>query len=157
MENTFDYIGHYLEGYAQVYKRRKLIKPQERGLRKPKTEEELWGLIDLDNNIIIPLEYEHVGRCVEGICTITKNKKWGFFDVEKGKIVIEPAYEWANNFENGIAPVKKNGFYAYINRKGELVTPFQYTDACNVGEVARISRGGRQGELDPTTFEETWY
>lgn len=53
---------------------------------------------------------------------------FGFMD-SFGKIVIESQYEGAGQFKHGLAPVKKNGLWGYINKKSEVVIPFQFRDA----------------------------
>ena len=40
--------------------------------------------------------------------------------------VIAPQYEAAGQFSDGLAPVKQNGKWGYINTDGETVIPFQY-------------------------------
>lgn len=43
--------------------------------------------------------------------------KWGFAD-NTAKMVIEPKYESAKSFCNGLAPVKEKGKWSYINTEG---------------------------------------
>jgi len=57
-----------------------------------------------------------------------KNKKWGFVN-QKGEWVIQPAYDKAKTFVNGLAPVSKGKIWGYINEKGEEVISFDYRDA----------------------------
>ena len=62
---------------------------------------------------------------------VKKNGKWGYID-NKGKIVIEPAYEDADSFSIGYAPFCENGKWGCIDKKGvvlikpqfELLKPF---------------------------------
>ncbi len=53
---------------------------------------------------------------------------FGFMDT-LGNIVLEHQFEGARQFNHGLAPVKKNGLWGYINRKGEVVIPFRFKDA----------------------------
>ncbi len=53
---------------------------------------------------------------------------FGFMDTS-GKIVIPQAYEEADRFSHGLAPVKRNGLWGYINTKGEVIIPFQFKSA----------------------------
>ena len=63
---------------------------------------------------------------------VRQNPKWGYID-QAGNVVIEPAYSIAYGFQDGLAPVEKDGFrkngvrqegkWGYINRTGEVVTP----------------------------------
>ena len=40
--------------------------------------------------------------------------------------VIAPQYEAAGLFDDGLAPVKQNGKWGYIDKTGKTVIPFQY-------------------------------
>lgn len=46
-----------------------------------------------------------------------------------GKVVILQEYEGADRFSHGLAPVKKNGLWGYIDTKGIVVIPFQFQSA----------------------------
>jgi len=58
--------------------------------------------------------------CVEG--------KWGFVD-KNGKFIIEPQYEAADSFSQGLAPVCIGMEWGYINEKNELVITAEYSEA----------------------------
>ncbi|HEB30417.1 MAG TPA: WG repeat-containing protein [Spirochaetes bacterium] len=45
-----------------------------------------------------------------------------------GKTIIPFIYENADSFFKGLCPVKKDGKYGCINKKGETVIPFLYDD-----------------------------
>lgn len=72
---------------------------------------------------------------------ISKNNKWGFINT-KGEIVIEPTYEFENDFSNEFALVANEEFVGYINKKGETVIDFIYDDGSNFVEgVASVIKG----------------
>ncbi|MGZ5243383.1 MAG: WG repeat-containing protein [Bacteroidia bacterium] len=48
-----------------------------------------------------------------------------------GKLLNPYRYEWARDFSNGLAAVKLNGQYGYINRTGEMVIDAIYDNALN--------------------------
>lgn len=50
----------------------------------------------------------------------------GFFNVNTGKIVIEPKYRKAWNFSNGLAGVQKNGYVGFLDPKGNVVIDFKF-------------------------------
>lgn len=50
------------------------------------------------------------------------------------KEVIAPQYDDARYFSEGLAPVKKNGKWGYINEAGEVVIDFQYDGAHSFSE-----------------------
>ena len=45
---------------------------------------------------------------------------------KSGNIVINGQYESAGYFSNGLAKVKKNGKWGYIDERGTVVIDFQY-------------------------------
>lgn len=45
---------------------------------------------------------------------------WGYID-HSGKLVIKPAYQFADYFSEGLAGVVINGYYGFINHAGQLV------------------------------------
>lgn len=57
-----------------------------------------------------------------------KNKKIGYVN-SKGEWVIEPKFDKAKAFSNGMAPVANGKTWGFINEKGETVIDFQYRDA----------------------------
>ena len=54
-----------------------------------------------------------------------KNKR-GFLDVYTGKIVIPALYDRAWIFSEGLGAVVKEGKLGFINKKGDVVIPFQF-------------------------------
>ena len=54
-----------------------------------------------------------------------KGDKWGFCTVDK-RIVIDYIYDGADVFSDGMARVRINHKYGFINKKGELVIPCIY-------------------------------
>lgn len=72
-----------------------------------------------------------------------KNRKWGYIN-KKGIVAIEPAYDTAYNFSNGVALVKKKRNPFYINKKGNkrniygasMTTPLKF-----VNGFAKIKTG----------------
>ena len=65
--------------------------------------------------------------------------------------VIAPQYEDAQLFNEGLAAVKKDGKWGYINESGEVVIPFQYDVAGQFSEGHAIV-----GRLLPKE-EDDWY
>lgn len=56
------------------------------------------------------------------------NNLWGFVD-QKGNVKIEPQYEGAKSFSNGLAAVCKDGKWGFINENNNMVIANQYIDA----------------------------
>ena len=78
------------------------------------------------------------------------NKKglWGYVN-EKGKYVIKPLYQSAEQFSSGIACVKINDSYGFINTTGQFViTPsFEFAESFN-GSYAKCKKDGKYGYID---------
>ena len=94
------------------------------------------GYIDKDGQLIIPFEFDAIetgeggdildfNDFSEGLAAVSKNDKYGFIDT-KGKVVIEPKYEWASSFSDGLAIVSVEGLYGAIDTQGKTVIPFEY-------------------------------
>lgn len=67
--------------------------------------------------------------------------KWGFIN-KKGKVVIEPQFENAKSFANGLAAVCKEDLWGFINKKGDVVIDYQFCDAeyFTKGGICLVSR-----------------
>ncbi|WP_201624539.1 WG repeat-containing protein [Psychrobacter immobilis] len=94
------------------------------------------GYIDKEGQLIIPFEFDAIvagegGESLEfndfseGLAAVSKNDKYGFIDT-KGKVIIEPNYEWASSFSDGLAIVSAEGLYGAIDKQGKTVIPFEY-------------------------------
>src|SRR5687768_7638997 len=56
---------------------------------------------------------------------ITINGKKGFINT-LGEVVIQPRFQDANDFSEGLCAVRENGLYGFINTQGELSIPAIY-------------------------------
>ena len=71
--------------------------------------------------------------------------KWGFID-EKSKVVIEPKYDWVEQYSEGLALVGKNEMAGYINKRGKENVAIKYTDGATfTGGHAWIELDGKYG------------
>ena len=52
---------------------------------------------------------------------------WGFTSSD-GHMVIEPIYEKAFSFSDGLAAVKFNGKWGFIDKNGKIIVPFEYDE-----------------------------
>ena len=87
--------------------------------------------------------------------------KWGYIDTN-GEWVIEPKYDYAYTFYNGVAEVERNVGenyqYALINEKGEFLVKFgtyDYMDGFYDEGVkyCKVEKGDRQAIIDTTGKE----
>lgn len=89
-----------------------------------------YGAVDSKGNIIIPISYNVLGSYSDGLLFFSKNQGVGYINV-KNEIVIQPKYQYAGNFKNGLAAVKQktDTAYGYINKKEDWVIPATFTTA----------------------------
>lgn len=78
----------------------------------------------------------------------TIHDKYGFID-EKGTILVNPVYDFAWNFKEGIAPVKRNGKYGFVSEAGVEVVPpsFEYAGFFSDG-LCVVKLNGKYGFAD---------
>lgn len=76
------------------------------------------------------------------IFRIKKTDKWGWCD-KQGKIIIAPRFDDSNAFGTyGLAPVKINGKWGYINRKGDWEIKRQFSEAFPFFDKLALVRTG---------------
>jgi len=107
-----------------------------------------YGLVDGKGKLILPPIYDRIlldspekpliGVVIENNC--------GFADTT-GNIVIPLEYEYDPDayylcFRNGLALVKKNGLYGFIDESGKIAIPLIYSDASSFDEhgFARVKK-----------------
>ncbi len=88
--------------------------------------EDKHGFLDQYGKVAIDLIWDDsYGSFYEGLCAVKKHLLWGYINKE-GRVVIEPRYEFAEQFKlikNDVflARVKENGKYGYIDKNGKFV------------------------------------
>lgn len=84
------------------------------------------GLIDTMGRIIVEPLFDHI-ECKDSVLIVTREGKFGILSVY-GKEIAPPIYE-SFDFENtyqDLILVKKNGLYGMIDKKNNLLIPFEY-------------------------------
>lgn len=145
------------------------------------------GYIDETGKLIVNPQYEEGNRFSEGLARVCvgecdfdhragyrltkdfvrekldRNFKYGFID-ESGKLVINPMFEDAHDFREGMAAVcvgrgcydfggreKDEHKWGYVDKKGALVIPPQFDLVNQFHEgLAAVSVGGKWGFIDKT-------
>lgn len=64
---------------------------------------ELWGIVDTDDNIVIPCQYEEILEWNKSRYRIKENGKWGVIDVDDKSIVLPPKYDSIGELKDGTA------------------------------------------------------
>jgi hypothetical protein len=77
----------------------------------------------------------------EELIPVRKNSKWGFININ-GKIAIEPHFDYALTFSEGLAGVQIMNKWGYIDSTGQIIIQPQFDDIPgNFKEgIARISK-----------------
>ena len=82
--------------------------------------------------------------------TINENGKWGYID-QTGKVVIEPQFDEAADYSEGLARVKVGVFYGFIDYSGKFVIEPQFTWVKSFSEgLAAEHSGEKWGFIDKT-------
>lgn len=113
-------------------------------------------LVVLCGLAVLATGWMQTGRCEEAadvdrstvmLFPIVREGKWGYMD-EKGKVVIEPKYDLAFDFSEGLACVAVGPLRGYIDRTGKEVIKPQF------GWCSRFSEGYALACIRPKLFGE---
>ena len=98
-----------------------------------------WGMIDMENHILIPLKYSDLHICKESpLYLVEYGSLWGIINVFE-EIVIPLKYEslsWPDKY--GWIVAKREGKYGCITMKEEIMMPFIYDDIMLYGAETLI-------------------
>lgn len=88
-------------------------------------EDESWGIMDNDGNILTEPIYDYYLGFYEGLSVMNKNGLYGYVNTE-GVEVTEFIYETALSFSQGLGVVKVDNKWGAIGKEGETVIEFEY-------------------------------
>ena len=71
------------------------------------------------------------------MAAVSIDGKWGFIDAT-GKRIIEPQYDDARSFSNGVAAVKSGNKWGFINESGEMVIKPTFSDAKDFNDSGKV-------------------
>jgi len=110
------------------------------------------GLIDKQNNIIAPIIYDIIyGRIHKNIVIVKLDGKYGLIDNKTGKEVFPIKYDNIHSFRGGLAVVRLNNKFGFVDKDGNLVVPIIYSWAYDFREgLARVRYDGKWGFVDTT-------
>lgn len=127
-----------------VYEDYKLIKVSVQNNRDDSEQYgALYGILDYDGNIVIPVENTNIWGISEGIVAVQKSSGHsGYYDIS-GKELTDFNYGMISLFSDGLAFAENcvNGAYEVINKNGEVV--FNTSGFANgfYGGIAQIEAG----------------
>lgn len=103
-----------------------------------------WKLIDKENKQIGNMTFSAVKPFRNGLAVVRTNK-WGAID-KQGNWVIEPKFDYLDDFMEGRARARQNALWGAINEKGEwvikpeLTSLFDFSDG--IAQVKKITNWG---------------
>lgn len=108
-------------------------------------------LFDKKGRVIGTFKFFPFGSYAEGLITVQVAKNaFGFLD-KTGKLVVEPQFERADNFSEGLCPVRINEKWGYIDKTGRIVIEPKYDWARKFSEgLGRVTIGAKTGFIDKT-------
>jgi hypothetical protein len=121
----------------------------------------LWGYVSRDGKVAIAPRFAYAEDFKEGLARVLvangNLRTAGYID-KTGKLIIGAQFQQLDDearlngsFSEGLAVVKANGKYGYINKAGVTVIAPQYDRVGAFREgLAWVSRGGKYGYIDKT-------
>ena len=97
-----------------------------------------YHFINTKNKTLCSFNHDGGGDCCiesnyfsNGRYIFKSNGKYGYIN-KRGKVVIDPIYDKATRFKEGIALVSKDGLSGFINNKGKIIIPIEYELLSNI-------------------------
>lgn len=104
-------------------------------------------LIDRDGNHLRGLQCDSTGTFGEGLANV-RIGDWGYVDPQ-GTVRIEPEFDWAGPFQEGLAVMIDEGKHGFINSRGNVVVSPAFDDASGFSEgFAKVKVGDSFGFID---------
>jgi len=83
-----------------------------------------------------------------GMMLARRGKLFGYLD-DEGRLAIEPRFEGAYDFKDGMARIWQQGKYGYVDKRGTLAVPAVYDSAADFSEgLAGVRSGAKYGFVD---------
>lgn len=111
------------------------------------------GYVDTRGTVVVPAQFEFGGWFYEHLAVVGVNinekVKYGFIN-QAGQFVIDPEFDTAHNFSEGMAGVRLGNGSGYIDRKGVVVIPPRFAEVTGfyrgLARVRMFDERGRRGK-----------
>lgn len=126
--------------------------PTKYEFRTVKKDDKHWAVINRNYELVLPAFYEGISPGYDtDYFSFWENGKVGTMDTT-GKVQIPAIYTTIFNFENGRALAIKDSMYGFIDRKGNILIPFQYEQVYGTftNGLAGFMQKGLWGFIDTT-------
>lgn len=109
---------------------------------------EKWGFVDQNGEVKIPFEYDFLNPFENHLAYAKKGNKEFFVNINN--IKLEGDFDEARIFTFGLAAVKKNKKWGFIDEKGKLVIPMIYdaVDYFTQNNLSAVVKNGKSGFID---------
>jgi hypothetical protein len=117
---------------------------------------EFWGIINQENEVLLPFEYDFLSDDMMKYLFARKNGYWGFF-IEDFQQIIPFQYNEILLFDGGLLRVRSNDKYGIYNLKGQLIVDAAYDELSinSNGDYIYACIDGRCGILDENGKKKT--
>jgi len=100
-------------------------------------QDDMWGYMNGEGTVMIDFQFDNIWATSgvhsgmygyifsEGFANVVVGGKWGFIDTS-GIIVIPPMFDEARPFDGGVAAVRQDRLWGFINARGEMISDFQF-------------------------------
>jgi len=92
-------------------------------------ENDKYGIIDKDANVIIPIDFKYISRFNGNPYTMASldGKSFGIID-RKGKFKVNPQFNFGTSFTGNLAVVASDGSIGLVDTNGKYIVNPQYKD-----------------------------
>lgn len=103
-----------------------------------------YGIIDRTGKVIVPLNYPKMGD-PSWLIAVDKAGKWGYIDLTN-QWKIQPIYEYAESFRDGLGIVQNLTLFGAINATGKVIIPIEFTTLTKIDkEHYNVTKGAKNG------------
>jgi len=94
----------------------------------PVSKDNVFGLINSEGEVVLPLEYQSVVLSTVNAYSVSKNNKWGFV-TKFNQVIIPIEYDLTSDFIENVCAVKMKNKWGFIDLLNQVVIPIEY-DGC---------------------------
>lgn len=121
-----------------------------------------FGFVDKQGKYVIQPFYDNPSIFSEGLAYVKSVPFTGFINQKDERVIeLKEEYSEVRPFKDGMAAVKKNEKWGFINKQGIVSVPIVYDNVCDFSEgLAAVEQNGKCGFVDksgrvviPTKYE----
>lgn len=111
------------------------------------SRESVWGALNEGGDLVIPFEYDEMGRVNEETrnVRVRKNGKMGLVDT-LGRTITSFLFDEIGSSNGDLLSASRNGFWGVVDVKGNILIPLKYEEAYVLSKSQDIIRVKRNNE-----------